>query len=324
MSTIDGAQQAPEELPVIALLGSPNCGKTTLFNALTGLRQKIANYPGVTVDVAAGELSLKRGEEHLMLLDLPGTYALTPLSPDEQVTHNALHGRLSDHGRPDGLMIVADATTLERSLPLIGEALRLGLPSIVVLTMIDELKARGGALKLGVLQRELGVQVIGVVGNKGLGLDDLKAALEDHSSWRVANPDIAIPEDQPRRFVWADGILDECLTKPSEDRGWSDRVDRVILQPVFGLLLFALIMFLFFQAIFTVAAPLQDGMEWIVSQFGVFVASMMSEGLSRRTFQAGQEGRFTIIPATAGTPQGELIKVVLTDGTVLVDREPGD
>lgn len=284
MSTTDGAHGS-QEAPVIALLGSPNCGKTTLFNALTGLRQKIANYPGVTVDVAAGELSTRQGT--LTLLDLPGTYSLTPLSPDEQVTHNALHGRLSEHGRPDGLMIVADATTLERSLPLIGAALRLGLPSIVVLTMIDELKARGGALKLGVLQRELGVQVVGVVGNKGLGLDDLRAALDDHTSWRVSNPDIAIPEDQPRRFVWADGILEESLKKPSEDRGWSDRVDRVILQPVLGLLLFALIMFLFFQAIFTVAAPLQDGMEWLVSQFGVFVASMLSDGLLKSLLVEG-------------------------------------
>ncbi len=298
------AERPPEQesyTPRIALLGSPNCGKTTLFNALTGLTQKIANYPGVTVDVAAGEYDLEQGK--VTLLDLPGTYSLIPLSPDEQVTHNALNGKLLDHGAPEGVIIVADATTLPRALPFIGEALRLGLPSLVVLTMIDELKARGGGLKLGVLQRELGVKVIGVVGNKGLGMDDLKGELEDYQNWRVSDPDIAIPPDQARRFVWADGILEEALTEPSTERGWSDKVDKLLLHPVLGIVSFAVIMFLFFQIIFTVAAPLQDLMEGGVTQIGVLVAGLLSDGLFKSLLVdgliAGVGGVVVFIPQIA-------------------------
>lgn len=269
----------------LALVGSPNCGKTTLFNALTGLRQKVANYPGVTVEHTQGSIEVEvdgdvTNTREIQLLDLPGTYSLEPLSPDEQVTLDALEGKLEGVDAPDGIVIVADATTLERSLPFIGEVLRLGRPSLVVLTMIDELKARKGAVKMGALRRALGVKVLGVVGNKGLGLDDLEHELGRVETWKAASPD-KIPEDQLDRFVWADEVLSECLTRPDESRSRTDAIDRVVLHPGFGIALFLLVMFLFFQIIFTVAAPLQEGLEGLVMGLGVVVKGMMEPGLLR-------------------------------------------
>lgn len=129
----------------VALVGSPNAGKTTLFNALTGLRAKTANYPGVTVTRRVGTVRL--GERTVTLEDLPGTYSLEPVSPDEQVVSDLLEGRNPDVPPPDALLLVVDATTLQRSLVLVGQALRLGLPSALVLTMIDEVEAGGGSIR---------------------------------------------------------------------------------------------------------------------------------------------------------------------------------
>jgi len=260
----------------LALVGSPNCGKTTLFNALTGLRQKIANYPGVTVEHVEGHVDLGNGAK-VALIDLPGTYSLDPLSPDEQVTLDALRGHLDGIGTPDGVVIVADATTLRRSLPFVGEVLHQRLPSILVVTMIDELKARGGALKLDVLQAELGIPVVGVVGNRGIGLDDLKHELGQPGKW-PAPPD-HMPSEIVSRFIWADAILDKAVVPPREDRGWTDKLDKIVLHPILGLNLFALVMFLFFQIVFVVAAPLQDLMEAMVVGLGELLRTALPDGL---------------------------------------------
>jgi ferrous iron transport protein B len=271
-----------EHVTRLALVGSPNCGKTTLFNALTGLRQRVANYPGVTVEHTQGSLEVEAegGAREVLLLDLPGTYSLDPLSPDEQVTLDAIEGRLEGVDAPEGIVIVADATTLERALPFVGEVLRLGRPSLVVLTMIDELKARRGAVKMGALRRALGVKVLGVVGNKGLGLDDLTHELGRVETWKAADPE-AIPADQLERFVWADEVLAQGLTRPDDARPGSDAIDRVVLHPVLGVALFLLVMFLFFQVVFTVAAPLQEALEGLVVGFGALVGGAMAPGLLR-------------------------------------------
>lgn len=290
-----------EETNQLALVGSPNCGKTTLFNALTGLRQKVANYPGVTVEHTMGSFEDEEGDE-VTLIDLPGTYSLEPLSPDEQVTLDALSGNLEGVDRPDGIIIVADATTLERSLPFIGEVLRLGQPSLLVLTMIDELKARKGSVKMGALRRALGVKALGVVGNKGLGLDDLKHELGRPESWKAADPD-KIPEDQRERFAWSDAILAEALTKPDTSRTRTDAIDDVLLHPGMGIALFLLVMFLFFQIIFTVAAPLQEGLEGLVLGLGALLEASMAPGLLRSLVVdgliAGVGGVLVFVPQIA-------------------------
>ena len=130
-----------EAVPLVALVGNPNAGKSALFNALTGARQKIANYPGVTVERKSGRASFADGRP-VELIDLPGAYSLDPVSPDEQVVADLLGGKLDGIHQPDALMIVMDATTIERSLILVSQALALRMPTCVVVTMIDELEAR--------------------------------------------------------------------------------------------------------------------------------------------------------------------------------------
>jgi ferrous iron transport protein B len=160
---------APSAAIRLGLIGAPNSGKTTLFNALTGLRAKVANYPGVTVE--RREARVNFGERAAVVIDLPGTYSLEPLSPDEAVVLRVLDGEIA--AAPDALVAVADACSLERSLPFVGQVLLRGRPTCLVLTMMDELTARGGTLDLPRLERALGIPVLGVVGHRGRGLDAL-------------------------------------------------------------------------------------------------------------------------------------------------------
>lgn len=158
----------------IAVAGNPNCGKTTLFNALTGLRHKVGNYPGVTVEKREGVVL---GEPSLRLLDLPGTYSLCARSPDEQIARDVLLGRMANTLRPDAVLIVVDATNLERNLYLASQVLELGLPAVIACNMMDLLKEAGHQLHLDELSRRLGAPVIGTVGHQNQGITELKAAL---------------------------------------------------------------------------------------------------------------------------------------------------
>ena len=239
----------------LGLLGSPNSGKTTLFNALTGLRAKVANYPGVTVERREGIAQLP-GREALVL-DLPGTYSLEPLSPDETVVSAVLDGELE--ARPDALLIVADACSLERSLPFIGQILRRGLPSCLAVTMIDELEARGGRLDLPRLEQALGIPVRGVVGHRGRGIDGLQQLLSSPETWPL--PVLPPPEDPLERVGWADSILSTALIQSPGPHRFTARIDRVLLHPVSGSLLFGLVMVAFFQLIFAWAQPAMELIE---------------------------------------------------------------
>jgi ferrous iron transport protein B len=238
----------------IALVGSPNAGKTTLFNALTGLRGKTGNYPGVTVDRRVGTLRVGDAEVHLT--DLPGTYSLHAISEDEAIAVRVLNGQIPGEPTPDGIVIVADATTLQRSLPMIGEILLLERPTVLALTMVDELKARGGDIDIFALQRELGIPVVGVVGNRGLGIGDLRAHLENPQSWRPAK--VPPAGDTQSRFTWADQVLEEITRHPVQESSLTRRIDKVLLHPVIGGLVFFAFMAFFFQAIFTWAGPAMD------------------------------------------------------------------
>ena len=173
----------------IGLIGSPNAGKTTLFNALTGLRARVGNYPGVTVERREGSLAL--GERRAVVIDLPGTYSLDTIAEDERVVTRVLAGELDD--APDAVAIVADACSLPRSLMLVSQVLRRGLPTCLVVTMIDELKARRGELDIDRLQAALGIPVVGVVGHRGLGIDRLRELLERPEQWE--RPVVAPPEE---------------------------------------------------------------------------------------------------------------------------------
>lgn len=261
----------------VALIGNPNAGKTSIFNRLTGLRQRVGNYPGVTVEQVEGRM--QSGETNLRLIDLPGTYSLDPLSPDEEVSAGVLRGELEGFDKPDAVIVVVDATTLERSLGFVGEVLACGLPTIVVLTMIDELKARGGSVNMPRLHRNLGVPVVGVVGNRGLGIDDLRAILEKPSTWHPSWSDVPLEEDdEATRRSWAARALDEVYKSPQQVDPLTEKLDRVILHPVWGIVVFALVMIAFFQSIFALAAPLQDLAEGGVIALGELLRGVLPDG----------------------------------------------
>lgn len=268
----DGHLPAPS---IFGLLGSPNAGKTTLFNALTGLRARVGNYPGVTVE--RREASLLLGEREAVLIDLPGTYGLEPISADEAVVSDVLAGRLEGVAVPDALILVADACSLSRSLPFIGEALHLGRPVCVVLTMLDELAARGGGVDIGRLEDALGVPVVGVVGHRGRGLDALRARLEAPQAW--SRPAVLPPEDRVERAAWADSIASHVIETPPARHRLTERVDRIVLHPLWGTLLFAVVMLTFFQLIFTAAAPAMDAIDAVIASLAELARGVLPEGL---------------------------------------------
>jgi ferrous iron transport protein B len=239
----------------LGLIGSPNSGKTTLFNALTGLRAKVGNYPGVTVERREGDLEI--AGRRLRVIDLPGTYSLTPISADEAIVGRVIAGELGP--APDALVLVADSCTLERSLLLVAQVLRRGLPTCLVLTMTDELHARGGALDVPRLERALGIPVRGVVGHRGVGLSALRSLLVHPESW--SRPHLLPPEPAPDRAAWAASVLASTLTRRPGPTRSSDAIDRIVLHPLAGTLLFALVMIGFFQLIFAWAVPAMDAID---------------------------------------------------------------
>ena len=260
----------------VALLGAPNCGKTTLFNVLTGGRAKVANYAGVTVERREGLLRGSAAPVHI--LDLPGTYSLDSETPDEVVVERALHGQIPGESAPDALAVVVDATCLRRGLGLVAQALGLDRPTLVVLTMIDEVAARGGHIDVDALARILGVRVLGVVGNRGVGVRELAEALATPESW----PRPALLLEHPsaeERYAWVDAVIDRVeRSRLAADRR-TDLIDAVLLHPVWGTLVFATLMTLLFQSIFAWAVPAMDAIDGAITAFGGTLAGMLPAGL---------------------------------------------
>ena len=256
-----------------ALVGSPNSGKTTLFNALTGMRAKTGNYPGVTVDRRAG--NLKVGNTDVQITDLPGSYSLQAISEEEHVTSRYLRGELGDDNL-DGIVFVADSTSLSRSLPFLLNILNLNIPTILVCTMIDECKARGGDIDFFKLKAELGIPVVGVVGNQGLGVTDLKQFFLEPQKWRTSG--VPTFESTEQRFEWADKIVEKVLRHPISESNLTRQIDRVLLHPVLGILVFAIFISVFFQSIFTWAAPAMDLFSVWVSQLASHCSNTLPPG----------------------------------------------
>jgi ferrous iron transport protein B len=259
---------------IFGLLGSPNAGKTTLFNALTGLRSRVGNYPGVTVERREAELFLDN--TRAVLIDLPGTYGLDPISADEAVVERVLAGTIEGVARPDALIVVVDACSLSRTLPFIGEAIRLGLPTCIVLTMLDELAARGGVVDSPRLEAALGVPVIGVIGHRGRGIDGLRRLLGDPASW--SRPAILPPEDRVERAGWADSIASTVIEQSPARHVLTERIDRIVLHPLWGSLLFAVVMVTFFQLIFSWASPAMDLIDGMITQLAELARTWLPAG----------------------------------------------
>jgi ferrous iron transport protein B len=267
--------EAAHRVVRLGLVGSPNSGKTTLFNALTGLRARVGNYPGVTVERREGDAKLEG--HRVRMIDLPGTYSLSPLSPDEAIVSRVLRGEIADVAPPDGIVITVDACTIERSLSLVAQALGLGLPACVVVTMVDELGARGGELNLARLSTALGVPVVGVVGHRGLGLGELRRILPHPERWSRAP--VAPPQAREDRRAWVASVLGAALVTRAGRSPTTEAIDRVVLHPVLGALLFALVMVLFFQLIFAWATPAMDAIDAAIAAAAHAVRGLLPAGL---------------------------------------------
>ena len=257
----------------VALAGAPNAGKTSIYNALTGLHAKTGNYPGVTVARSLGTCRI--GETSLTIEDLPGAYSLNPISPDEQVVRDVLTDASQSITVPDALVVVVDATTLRRGLNFVAEALALELPTCLVVTMTDELTRRAGRLDVAALGQALGIPAVRVVGNRSIGIPELRECLTDIPSWQ--RPPLPAPTEPTEVASWADSILEAAdYQAPQQDR-ITTAVDKVLLNPVLGSLVFFAIMYIFFQAIFTWAAPFQDAVEGGFGYLGELVHGWLDE-----------------------------------------------
>lgn len=274
----------------IALAGLPNCGKTSLFNALTGGRQKVANYPGVTVERKEGAVTLPDGRT-LTILDLPGTYSLDARTPDEEISRDVLLGGVVGEPIPQTLVAVADATNLERNLGLVLELKALGRPVVLALNMMDLARDRGLELDLAVLSRELGIPVVATVAVKKQGIAELlqevarSIGTQSLASTKTSSiaPEWKRPEhaDVRARFAEVDRVLKLATRKATRPSIWTDRIDRVVLHPVFGFLLFGAVLAFVFQAIFTWASVPADVIEGGVAALGQWLGGWMSEGALR-------------------------------------------
>ena len=259
-----GAPAPPRTRSRLALVGSPNSGKTTLFNALTGLRAKTGNYPGVTVARYQGIAATSA--EPVLVEDLPGTYSLDPISLDEQIVTDLLDSEADPADAPQGVVVTLDATTLRRSLGLLAQVLQTELPVCVVLTFTDELTRRQGGIDVVALRRALGVPVVSVIGGRPRDLGTLQELLAGPQLWPTP---VVLPPTRPAEVsVWISSVLTSSGYQVPEVDARTARVDAVLLHPVWGTLIFFVTMFAFFQMIFTVAAPLQGGVETFFGYLG--------------------------------------------------------
>ncbi len=337
-------EAAPPRLRV-AIIGNPNTGKTTLFNALTGLRQRVGNFAGVTVERVEGAFKGPDGKR-MTVLDLPGSYSLSAGSPDEQVALEVLLHRDADQWRPDVVLVVVDAVHLERNLFLASQVLELGIPVVMALNQFDVAQNEGIAIDVPQLIHELGVPIVPTVAKRGEGLDPLKKALLTAVTLPVPTRKFALPADAddalaplkqclveagltpiaagmealrllgvskseahlasvPKldaavqdaiatlenrgyapnrlesevRYEWIAQVMERTVTRPRTiKQNLSDQIDRIALHRVFGPVIFLVLMAVVFQAVFTWAAPLMDGIEVLIAAIGGAVGDRMADG----------------------------------------------
>ncbi|WP_448141013.1 ferrous iron transporter B [Stenotrophomonas sepilia] len=259
----------------IALVGNPNSGKTALFNQLTGSRQKVANYTGVTVERKEGRLRAPSGRE-FAVLDLPGAYSLHPASLDEAITRDLCRGFYPGEAAPDVLLCVIDATNLRLHLRFALELRELGKPMVVALNMVDAAQRRGIQVDVAALERELGVPVVETVAVRKQGARALVERLDamvPHLDAPVPGPEGGIDYHAKVRE-----ILSVAVRMPARTAKIDDALDRWLLHPVFGLISLAVVMFLIFQAVYAWATPLMDGIEAGFAWLGALVGSVLPEG----------------------------------------------
>ncbi|MBU2032887.1 MAG: 50S ribosome-binding GTPase, partial [Alphaproteobacteria bacterium] len=263
-----------------ALVGNPNSGKSALFNALTGARQKIANYPGVTVERKAGRLTLPSGES-VELLDLPGSYSLDSASPDEEVTRQVVEGTFEGEKVPDVLVLVLDAANLEQHLVFAQEVLELGRPTVVALNMVDLAERDGLTLDPAALSAALGVAVVPTVAVRRKGIAELGQAIAEAERHADEDSQRQWHLTLPERRLSAKHIARGAILSKSARHTVENGVDRVLLNPWVGPVILFALLFVVFQAVFAWATPFADALEGVVGFLSGGAAALLPEGLVR-------------------------------------------
>lgn len=280
----------------IALVGNPNCGKTSLFNHLTGTRQKVANYAGVTVERKVGHFNLPSGKP-VQVLDLPGTYSLNAASPDEAITRDVVQGKLAEEGQQDAFLCVVDATNLKLHLGLVLEMIELGRPMLLVLNMMDEARRRGMQINTQKLSERLGVPVVETVAVRRSGIENLMNAL-DQGKYALPHTELTGLKGDAHQKV--ETLLNDVVQYVDQEDKRSDFLDKVFLHPVLGLVSLAVMMFIIFQAVFAWAAPFMDGIEtffgWLGEVIGGSIAHPLLNSLVVDGIIAGAGGVVVFLP----------------------------
>ncbi len=289
-SVLAGGEKLPGQLPhhafTLALVGNPNAGKTTLFNALTGLRAKTANFPGTTVERRVGRTHF--GDRQTVLVDLPGLYSLESSSPEEKLASDALHGRLENHPAPEAALVVVDATNLERNLFLVSQVLELGCPVVVALNMMDTARRDGIRIDVAKLQAELGCPVVPISARTGMGIGELKDAMERLVTSGAAQ---AATHDKPAcvhgcsgcpyqaRYEWTEQISTRVMDASAARRSArTEKIDDFFTHPVVGVIVFQIVMILLFVLIFWAAEIPMGLISRLFSTVGAWVAAHTPAG----------------------------------------------
>ena len=269
------------QAPLVALVGNPNAGKSALFNALTGARQKVGNYPGVTVERHGGRMALPDGRP-VELLDLPGAYSLDPSSPDEQVTRDVLVGRQAGERLPDAIITVVDASNLDNHLRFTLQLIALGLPIVVALNMVDLAERDGLKLDPEALERELGVPVVPTVAVRKRGLDALKERLaEVVRTAHTVRPGAGVQHDIVVLQRRARQIATAVTVSETAARRWTHRLDAVALHPVSGPIVLLGLMFVMFQAVFAWSEAPIGWIESLMAMLGGAIGDALPQGVLR-------------------------------------------
>lgn len=280
----------------IALVGNPNCGKTSLFNHLTGTRQKVANYAGVTVERKVGQFTLPSARA-VRVLDLPGTYSLDATSPDEAITRDVVQGKIAEEGQQDAFLCVVDATNLKLHLGLVLEMIELGRPILLVLNMMDEARRRGMQINTQKLSERLGIPVVETVAVRNAGIENLMNAL-DQGKYSTPHTELSGLSGSSHHKI--ETILHDVVHSVEQEDKRSDFLDKIFLHPVLGLVSLALMMFIVFQAVFAWAAPFMDGIEaafgWLGETVGEHIAHPLLNSLMVDGIIAGAGGVVVFLP----------------------------
>ncbi len=262
---------------VVAICGPPNVGKSSFFNRLTGLRQKVANYPGITVEKRLGSLRLEDGEP-VDLIDLPGIVGLHPRSEDERVCVEILRGQSDTLPRPAAAILLLDSTNLQAHLRMVPGILGLGLPTLVVLNMADELEARGGSVDTEAVSAQIGAPVVLASAVTGAGMEEVVQFLRG-SFAPAGKVELPVINNIPAERKWAHSVAARSSYHAPEPSLWGRRLDRIFLHPVGGPLIFLAVVIAVFQSIFTLAVPIMDAVESAIGVSAGWIGALLPDSM---------------------------------------------